>query len=170
MNPLTLYPAIALVALLAVGGFYKYGYGNGWDDRDTEAQLETAKKNEQARETEQVMAKAVAEKETELRKANDVVNKKQTELNRLIAAGRVRLPAPSCAQAPAVAAPAAGDSNQARSEPDPAPDADSGPSESERETLKLIAAIAGDGDRAINQLNACIDAYENMRSTINGQQ
>lgn len=170
MNPLALYPALALVAVLAMGGFYKYGYSNGWDDRDVEMQLEIARKNGEARDKEQVMAKAVAEKETELRKANDAVDKKQTDLNRLIAAGRVRLPAPSCAQARASAPAAAGDSNQARSEPHPAPESDPGPSESERQTLQLIAQIAADGDRAINQLNACIDAYENMRNTINGQQ
>jgi len=168
MSPMTLYPALALVAVLAVGGFYKYGYSNGWGDRDIEMQLEIARKNDEAREKEQAMAKVVAEKETELKKANDAVDKKQTDLNRLIAAGRVRLPAPSCAQAPASAPAAAGDSNQARAEPDPAPESDPGPSESERQTLQLIAQIAADGDRAINQLNACIDAYDNMRNIING--
>jgi prophage endopeptidase len=172
MSPLALYPAIALVALLTVGGFYKYGYSSGWDDRDADMQIEIAKKNEEARAKEQEMAQAVADKETELRKANDVINKKQTDLNSAIRAGRVRFRAPSCPQAPASAPAAAGDSNQAPSQPDPAPDADpgdSGPSESERQTLELIAQIAADGDRAINQLNACIDAYENMRNTINAQ-
>ena len=43
MNPMTLYPAIALAALLAVGGFYKYGYHNGWGDRDGEMQIEIAR-------------------------------------------------------------------------------------------------------------------------------
>jgi hypothetical protein len=78
----------------------------------------------------------------------------------------------SCPQAAPSAPAASGDSNQERSQPDPAPDANSdasGPSESERQTLELIAQIAADGDRAINQLNACVDAYENMRSIINGQ-
>ena len=28
--------------------------------------------------------------------------------------------------------------------------------------------IAADGDRAINQLNACIDAYEQVRKQMNG--
>jgi hypothetical protein len=169
MNPLALYPAIALVALLTVGGFYKYGYSNGWDDRDTEMQIEIARKNEEARAKEQEMAKAVAEKETELRKANDVISKKQTDLNSAIRAGRVRFPAPSCPQAAPSAPVVARDSNQAPSQPDRAPDADTGPSESERQTLELIAQIAADGDKAINQLNACIDAYDNMRNIINGQ-
>ena len=169
MNPMTLYPAIALAALLAVGGFYKYGYSNGWDDRDTETQIEIARKNEEARAKEQAMTAVLATKDAELRKANNVVNKKQTDLNAAIRAGRVRLPTASCAQASPSAPIAAGDSNQARGKPDAAPDADSGPSESERETLQLIAAIAADGDRAINQLNACITAYEEVREKINAQ-
>jgi prophage endopeptidase len=166
---MTLYPTLALVAVLAMGGCYKWGYSSGWDDRDAEMQIEIARKNEEARAKEQEMAQAVADKETELRKANDVISKKQTDLNSAIRAGRVRLPAPSCPQAPASAPAAAGDSSQAGSQPDPAPDTDTGPSESERQTLQLIAQIAADGDRAINQLNACIDAYENMRNIINGQ-
>jgi hypothetical protein len=173
MSPMTLYPALALVAVLAMGGFYKYGYSSGWDDRDAEMQIEIARKNEEARAKEQEMAKAVADKETELRKANNVIAKKQTDLNSAIRAGRVRLYTTSCPQAPASAPAASGDSNQERSQPDRAPDANSdasGPSDSERQTLELIAQIAADGDRAINQLNACVDAYENMRSIINGQQ
>jgi hypothetical protein len=156
-----------------MGGCYKYGHSNGWDQRDAEMQIEIARKNEEARAKEQEMAKAVADKETELRKANNVIAKKQTDLNSAIRAGRVRFPTASCPQAAPSAPAASGDSNQARSQPDPAPDANSdasGPSESERQTLELIAQIAADGDRAINQLNACVDAYENMRSIINGQQ
>ena len=158
-----------LLALLAIFGIYKYGYNSGWGDRDAEMQAEIAKKNEEARAKEQEMAKAVADKETELRKANDVVSQKQTDLNRLIAAGRVRLPTASCVQASPSAPVAVGNSNQAPSQPDRAPEPDTGPSESERQTLQLIAQIAAEGDRAINQLNACIDAYDNMRNIINGQ-
>lgn len=155
MNPLTLYPSLALVALLTIGGFYKYGHSNGWDDRDAEMQVEIARKNEEARELERAMNSKIIAKDAELRKANDVVNKKQTDLNRLIATGRVRLPSASCPQASSSAPVAAGDRDETSSE-------------SDRETLRLIAEIAADGDRAINQLNACIDAYDQMRSIING--
>jgi hypothetical protein len=169
MNPLALYPTVALAALLVLGGFYKYGYSNGWDDRDAEMQIEIARKNEEARSKEQEMAKAVADKETELRKANDVISKKQTDLNAAIRAGRVRFPSASCSQASPSATVVARNSNQAPGQPDTTPDTDPGPSESERQTLELIAQIAADGDKAINQLNACIDAYDNMRNIINGQ-
>lgn len=149
-------PWAATGALVIGLGSYFYGHHNGWYERDQEVQVEIARKNEEARTKEQEMATAVAAKDAELRKANTDVAKKQTDLNRLIAAGRVRLPTASCVQASSGAAPAAGNSPEA-------------PSESDRETLRLIAEIAADGDRAINQLNACIAAYEEVREKINGQ-
>lgn len=165
--------AIAVVlALLVVFGIYKWGYGRGWGDRDAEMQAVIAKKNEEARATEQKMAELVQAKEVELREANNVIDKKQTDLNAAIRAGRVRLPAASCVQATTNPPIAIRDLDQARGQPDRAPDqtaGDRGPSESERETLRLIAEIAADGDRAINQLNACVDAYDKMRDIINGQ-
>ena len=166
MNPLVLYPAIALTALLTVGGFYKYGYHNGWGDRDGEMQIEIARKNEEARAKEQEMAKAVADKDAELRKANHVIDKKQTDLNAAIRAGRVRFPSASCTQAASSPAPAAGNSNQAPSQPDRAPDPT--PDDVERRTLEAIAAIVAEGDRAINQLNSCVNAYDEMRRIVNG--
>ena len=165
MSPLTLYPSLALVALLAMGGFYKYGHHNGWNDRDAEMQIEIAKKNEEARAKEQEMAKAVADKEVELRKANDVITKKQTDLASAIRAGRVRLPSASCPQASPSPTIALGNSDQARSEPDRPADA---ASDAERSTLQAIAEIVAQGDRNTVQLNACIDAYANMRNIING--
>ena len=167
-------PWALLAAALAGFGLYRYGYHNGWYDRDADMQAAIAQKNEEARQTEQKLAEVVQAKETELRRANDVIDKKQTDLTAAIRAGRVRFPAASCVQAPTNPPAAAGDWNQARGEPDPAVDADLGPSnpspsESERQTLELIAQIAADGDRAINQLNSCIAAYEEMRTTINAQ-
>lgn len=165
MNPLMLYPALALAALLTMGGFYKYGYSSGWGDRDTEMQIEIARKNEEARAKEQEMSKAVATKDAELRKAKDVIDKKQTDLNAAIRAGRVRFPSASCLQASSSPAPAVGDSNQARSESDR--QADEAP-DSERATLQAIAEIVAQGDKNTAQLNACIAAYDQMRSIING--
>jgi hypothetical protein len=155
MNPLTLYPSLALVALLTVGGFYKYGHSNGWDDRDAEMQVEIARKNEEARELERAMNSKIIANANKLQEANHALDKKQTDLNAAIRAGRVRLPSASCPQASPSAPATSGDRDET-------------PSESDRETLRLIAQIAADGDRAINQLNACIDAYDQMRSIING--
>jgi prophage endopeptidase len=118
-------------------------------------QAEIAKANEAARETEQKLTEKINANATKLQEANHALDQKSSALDRAIRAGRVRLPAPSCAQAPAGAASA------------PANQEDG--SESDRQTLLLIAQIAADGDRAINQLNACIDAYNEVREALNGQ-
>jgi hypothetical protein len=152
-------------AILVISTYFT-GHHKGWTQRDAEMQVEIAKKNEESRAKEQEMVLTVNQKDEELRKANDVVNKKQTDLNRLIATGRVRLPAPSCVQAPASTTVASGNSAEERAKPD---EQANQPSDSERETLQLIAQIAADGDKAINQLNACIDSYNEMRKIVNGQ-
>ncbi|NBS71809.1 hypothetical protein EBT31_23270 [bacterium] len=67
----------------------------------------------------------------------------------------MRLPTPSCPQTNASATPSSGDSAKAGSE-------------SDTEVLRLIAQIIADGDKAINQLNACIDAYQAVMEKNNG--
>lgn len=153
-----------LITLLIIFGIYRFGFHKGWTERDVEMQAAIAKANEESRAKEQQLTAQINANANKLQEANHALDEKSSALDRAIRAGRVRLPAPSCVQAPASAAPAAGDRNQAPSEPDrqadPAADA-------ERETLQLIAQIAADGDRAINQLNACIDAYNEVREQLN---
>jgi len=157
--------ALGGAALIAVTTYFT-GHHKGWAQRDAEMQVEIARKNEESRAKEQEMASAITAKDEELRKANTDVAKKQTDVNRLIAAGRLRLPTTSCVQAPADSSPAPGNSAETRSQPD----GQTGEAtDAERETIRLIAQITADGDRAINQLNACIDSYNEMRKIANGQ-
>lgn len=156
MNPLTLYPSLALVALLAVGGFYKYGYHNGWSDRDADMQLAIAAKNEEARGKEQELAKKVSTRDEQLRKASDELDKKQAAMRRLAAAGGLRLPTASCVQ-PAQDAAAPGGPVAADV------------SDIERQTIAALIDIAAEGDRAIQKYNACIATYNEVRETINGE-
>jgi prophage endopeptidase len=158
------YLIAAVVTLLVVLGLYRWGYHNGWSTRDAEMQAEIAKANEDARQRERNMTERINLTTAKLQEANNAVDEKQSALDRAIRAGRVRLPAASCVPAPANPAPAAVN-QQAAAQPDRAPDE---PSDAERETLRLIAQIAADGDRAINQLNACVDAYNQIREQING--
>ncbi len=157
------YAAIAAVVLLIAT--YFYGHHKGWYERDAEMQAEIARQNELARQTEQKLTEQIQATSTKLQEANHAITEKQTSLDRAIRAGRVRLPTASCVQAAPSAPAPAGDRNQAPSQPDRAADE---PSDAERETLLLIAQIAADGDRAINQLNACIDAYNEVRTQLNG--
>jgi hypothetical protein len=136
-------------------GTYRGGYHYGWTDRDAEMQIAIAKKNEEARALEQNMTSKLADKESELRKAQDDIVKKQSAMHELARTGKLRLPAPSCPQASANATPATGDR----------PDA----SESERTLINALIDLTAEGDKAITRLNACISAYEEVRSVINGQ-
>lgn len=156
MNSLQRLGVAVMVTLLVIFGSYRYGFHNGWTERDVEMQAEIAKANEAARQTEQKLTESLNANATKLQEANHALDQKSSALDRAIRAGRVRLPAPSCAQAPAGA-------------PAPAGDRDEASSESDRQTLAAIAAIVAEGDRAINQLNACIDAYNEVREALNGQ-
>lgn len=147
-------PWVILGAISAAFVLYFYAHHVGYVKRDQEMQLEIAKLNGEAREKEQKLAEDLNNTSSQLKEANDVVTKKQSDLDRLINSGRVRLNS-SCVQAATSAATASRDQAEA--------------SESERETLRLIAQLAAEGDRAINELNACIAAYNQVRETINGQ-
>ena len=159
-------PWILVGLCITLFGTYRGGYHFGWSDRDKEMQIEIAKKNEESRAKEQQLNEQINTTATKLQETTNVVNQKQTDLNRLIAAGRVRLPTPSCVQTPAAPAVAATNSPETRSEPDrPSNEA----SDAERATLAAIAEIVAQGDRNAAQLNACIDAYNEARNIINGK-
>ena len=160
-------PWVILGVLLALAGFYGYGHHRGWDDRDIEMQAEIAVKNEEARVKEQELTKQLNENSTKLMEANNAITEKQSSLDRAIRAGRVRLPSTSCVQTSSSATPASGDSPKAGSQPNG--QANSTADETERQTLAAIAEIVAQGDRNTIQLNACIEAYNAVRSQVNGK-
>ena len=162
--PRSVYIAIGL--LLVVFGIYRWGFHKGWTERDVEMQAEIAKKNEESRQLEQRLIVQVNDNAKKLVEANNAIDEKQTALDRAIRAGRVRLPASSCVQAATSATSATRDSQEAGSKPN----GQANPSidEQERATLAAIAEIIAQGDRNTAQLNACIDAYQKIRETING--
>ena len=149
-------PWMILGAVFIAISLYFYGHHKGWVERDAEMQAEIAVKNEESRAKEQEMNQKLNEQSSKLQEANNVLGEKQTALDRAIRSGKLRLPSSSCVQTASSPATSSGDSNQTGSE-------------SDRETLAAIAAIIADGDKVINQLNACIDSYNQVRETINGQ-
>jgi hypothetical protein len=149
-------PWVILGAICVAVSVYFYGHHKGWDERDAEMQAEIATKNEESRVKEQELAKQLNDQSSKLLEANNAISEKQSSLDRAIRAGRVRLPSTSCVQTNGNPPVASGNSNQASSE-------------SDTETLRLIAQIAADGDKAINQLNACIDAYQAVMEKSNGK-
>lgn len=159
-------PYFIIGAMIAVGGAYGYGHHVGWGDRDAEMQVEIAKKNDEAREKETQLAQQLNEQSTKLSEANNVINQKQSSLDRAIRDGRLRLPSTSCVQATPNAPTPTGDSPKERSEPNrPVYET----SDADRATLAAIAEIIAQGDRNTAQLNSCISAYEKAMEIINGK-
>ena len=158
-------PYFIIGAMIAVGGAYGYGHHVGWGDRDAEMQIEIAKKNDEAREKERELAQQLNDQSTKLSEANNVINQKQSSLDRAIRDGRLRLPSTRCVQATPNAPTPTGDSPKERSEPNrPVYET----SDSERATLQAIAEIVAQGDKNTAQLNSCISAYEKAMEIING--
>jgi hypothetical protein len=148
-------PYIALAIAIALFGSYRGGYHFGWEDRDNDMKIAIAQKNDEARAKEKELGEKLQDQETKLRKAQDDVKKKQSAMHELARTGRLRLPAPSCPQANASASASTGNSTDA--------------SESERQTIAALIDIAAEGDKAISKLNACINAYNEVRVLVNGQ-
>jgi hypothetical protein len=156
-------PWVLVILCITLFGTYRGGYHFGWSDRDKEMQIEIARKNEESRQTEQKLNEQLNATAGKLLEVNDVVNKKQSALDAAIRAGRVRLPSPSCVQAP-TSTPVATTDTKATSEPDRPTDT---ASDAERATLQAIAEIIAQGDRNTAALNACVDSYNQMRDLLN---
>ena len=152
-NPYVLL-GIVLSILSAFGG----GYFKGKHDETVRQQLEIAALNAQARAKEQALISAVSTQASKLQKANYDAKLAAKERDNAIASGnlklRVPVKTPVCPVQAAGDTPApAGNSVQAGAELDPA-------------TAQSLVAITDDGDKAIRQLNACIDAYNNIYQTL----
>jgi len=152
-NPYVLL-GIVLSILSAFGG----GYFKGKHDETVRQQLEIAALNAQARAKEQALISAVSTQASKLQKANYDAKLAAKERDNAIASGnlklRVPVKTPVCPVQAAGDTPApAGNSVQAGAELDPA-------------TAQSLVAITDDGDKAIRQLNACIDAYNSIYQTL----
>jgi hypothetical protein len=152
-------PWVLLSILMAVVGAFGSGYYKGGKDENARQQLEIATLNAEARVKEQALITVVQTQSTKLQKANQDAKLAQQKRNADIDSGalRLRLPvkAPNCPVQAATDTPvASGDSVQTSAELD-------------GETAKSLVAITDDGDKAIRQLNACIDAYNTVYETLN---
>jgi type II secretory pathway pseudopilin PulG len=152
-------PWVLLGILMAVVGSFGGGYYKGGEDENARQQLEIAALNAEARVKEQALITVVQTQSNKLQKANQDAKLAQQKRNADIDSGalRLRLPvkAPVCPVQAATDTPAESrDSVQTSAELD-------------GETAKSLVAITDDGDKAIRQLNACIDAYNTVYETLN---
>jgi hypothetical protein len=138
--------------LLIISGGYYVSYHHGYEKRVLEDQAEIERLNGEARTKEAQLDKQKQATNVALRKAKDAITQKQSDINKRIDSGELRLPSSCGVQANA-------DARNDRS--------GEVPTDSSRQAIKDIVAIATEGDRAIVQLNACIDFYNTVRSKVN---
>lgn len=152
-------PYILLGIVLAILGSFGGGYYSGKQNEYERQQAEIASLNAKARETEQALVQAVNKQTTQLLKVENNAKIQIAKRDAAISAGtlKLRIPVqtPVCPIHTATdAPPAPRDSVQTNAELD-------------REVAKSLVAITDDGDKAIRQLNACIDAYNTVYETLN---
>lgn len=154
-------PWVILSGILAILSAFGAGYYKGGDDEAQRQQIEIAQLNQKSRETEQRLIQDAYDATLKLKKAQANAQTLSQKRNDDIDSGalKLRIPvqSPVCAvSTPTDATPPTGNSIQATAELD-------------RETAKNLVAITDDGDKAIRQLNACIDAYNSVYQTLKGK-
>lgn len=159
-------PWLIVGGLVAVFGTYRVGHHYGWLERDNDMKIAIAKKNDEARKVEQKLTEEINTNATKLLESTNVINQKQSALDRAIRDGRVRFKSSSCPSTTSSATTATADRAETTSQPSGQTDQTT----DDRATLAAIAEIIAQGDKNTAQLNACIDAYETMRTQINGKQ
>ena len=158
MLPIPL-PWLIVGVLVSLFGSYRVGHHYGWLERDNDMKIAIAQKNDEARAKEKELGEKLQDQETQLRKAEDDIKKKQSAMHELARTGRMRLPTASCPQTNANTSIVVGN-------PQPS---DTSQTELERQTIEALIDIAADGDKAIVKLNSCVAAYEEVRRLVNGQ-
>ena len=139
--------------VLCFTGVYYVADHHGYQRRIVEDQVEIDRLNGEARAKEAQLDKQKQATNVALRKAKDAIQSKQVVINSRIDDGELRLPSSCGVQASADARSTSG-SGEIQSN-------------ASRQALKDIVAIATEGDRAIVQLNACIDWYNQVREKVN---
>ena len=149
-NPWVMLGIISLLFTSFGGGYWK-----GADAERQRQQVEIARLNQEARETEQRMAEVANTYAQTLRKANNVAKVKENKLRADIADGalKLRIPvkAPTCPVSASADSPAPSGDTETRAELD-------------GRTSQALISITSRGDQAIRDLNTCIDQYNEMRN------
>ena len=153
-------PWVLLSIVLAVLSAFGGGYYKGGQDEFAKQQMEIAALNQKSRETEQKMAEESNELAMKLKKAENDAKTVSQKRNSAIDSGALKLRIP--VKAPDCSVPTTTDATSAPR------DSVQASAELDRETAKSLVAITDDGDKAIRQLNACIDAYNSVYQTLKG--
>jgi hypothetical protein len=137
--------------LFMFGGTYYVSDHNGYQRRVLEDQAEIARLNAEARDKELKTQEQIAKLQSNLRKAKDDNMAKQASIDARIDSGELRVPS-SCGVQTATDS-SSGDGGKA--------------SEPERAFLKATNALFTEADNAIEERNACVAQYNEVRNRFN---
>ena len=154
-------PAIWIAVLLSLLASFGVGYYKGGTDEFLKQQAEIARLNDEARQKEQALVTAVQTQTIQLVKAEQHAKLLSQKRNADIDSGALKLRLPVKATNCTVST----------TTDSPTPTGDSSgeaTAELDREVAKSLIAITDDGDKAIRQLNSCIDAYNTVYQTLKG--
>jgi hypothetical protein len=162
MLPIPL-PWLIVGVLISLFGTYRVGHHYGWLERDGDMKIAIAKKNDEARQIEQNMNEKLNQQSAKLQEANDAINKKTTALAVANRAGKLRLCPTSNIQTTSSASTTSTNTETTSQSDRPTDTA----SDAERATIEAIAEIVAQGDKNTAALNACVDAYNDVRNLLN---
>jgi len=145
-------PYIILAFVCALVGVYGYGHHQGYEQKSTEDAVEISRLNAESLEKERRVTEQYAVIDKLKRKAQDDIKAKQTTTDARIDSGELQLPTSGCSVHSASDT-ASGDGDQG--------------SESSKQILKDINALIAEGDGAIEDYNACVRKYNEVRDTFN---
>ena len=148
-NPYVLLGIFSTIFVTFLGGYYK-----GSEVEKERQQVEIARLNQEARETEQRMAAMANTYAQTLRKANDAAKTKENKLRSDLASGDRKLYVPvttTCGVSTTADSPAPSGNTETRAELD-------------GRVAQALVDLTSRGDQAIRSLNACIEIYDEMRS------
>jgi len=162
MLPIPL-PWLIVGVLISLFGTYRVGHHYGWLERDGDMKIAIAKKNDEARQIEQNKNEKLNQQSAKLQEANDAINKKTTALAVANRAGKLRLCPTSNIQTTSSASTTSTNTETTSQSDRPTDTA----SDAERATIEAIAEIVAQGDKNTAALNACVDAYNDVRNLLN---
>ena len=144
-------PMQVFSVIFIFGGAYYVGDHHGYQRRVLEDQAEIARLNEEARDKELKAQEQINKLQSNLKKAKDENIAKQASIDARIDSGELRIPTSCSVQTSSD--PSNGSTNQG--------------SEPERTFLKATSALFTEADNAIEERNACILQYNEVRRTFN---
>jgi len=139
--------------LLVISGGYYVADHHGYERRVAEDKAEIERLNTEARAKEAKLGQKLANLNSDLKRAKNAIQSKQTLLNSRVDAGELHIGSQCSVQASSSTPASRGDQADG--------------SDSTKQAIKDIIAIATDGDTAITQLNACIATYSQVMQTVN---